>query len=138
MQDKLNTQSLPHIVKQLKEACATGDTYKIELKKFNGNRTISQNSTMWIWLSEIARQACVDGEYFDNETWHEYFKKYWCPVKVKKIPKGELKVKSTKLLDTGEMHHYMQKIEEWCQGHMIIITIPIKSEYREIAERMNQ
>ena len=92
-----------------------------------------------MWLNEISNSAVVNDEKFDSETWAEYFKKYWCPEKVVALPAGgQVSIKSTTRLDTGEMHHYLTKIEQWALGHMIELTIPEPSEYRQLQQKQEQ
>ena len=48
------------------------------------------------------------------------------------MPAGEaLTVKSTKLLDVGEMCHYMTQVHNWAAGHMLVLPIPETSEYKQ-------
>lgn len=43
-------------------------------------RKLDQNSLMWVGpLSDIARQAYVNGKTYSAEVWHEYFKREFLP-----------------------------------------------------------
>ena len=48
-----------------------------------------------------------------------------------------MEILSTKLLDTGEMHHYLTQIEHWAMSRGFKLTIPINSEYQDLINRQN-
>jgi len=116
----------------------TNKRYRVSIREWRDKRSIPQNDTYWGWLTEIAEQQEVGGSYYDNETWHEYFKKHWCPIKIIPLPVGQSSIKSTKLLDIGEMHFYMSRIERWAMDKLIALTIPEKSEYRKLQDKQNE
>ena len=117
----------------------TKKTYRVNIVEWREKRSLSQNRLLWKWLGEISKQAVVNGERFNPDTWHEYFKKYYCPWTVIDMPAGEpSKVKSTKLLDTGAMHTYMNKIERWAMDKGFTLTIPMDCEYMELLERQER
>ena len=138
MQDfKLNFSSLGFLVSELTKLLRSGKTYRVSVKEWRESRSLSQNSLYWAWLAEIERQAPlkIDGSNVKgSELWHEVFKKYYCPVK--NITNGEnvLPVKSTKILDVGEMTFYLNKIEGFCIDRGIGLTIPETSEYYKLME----
>ena len=95
---------------------------------------------MWMWLGEIDKQRPLTVEGYEGkgaELWHEVFKSYYCPSKRITDGKRGLEVTSTKLLDSGEMNHYLMQIEHWCMNEGIKITIPINSDYMELINRQN-
>ena len=110
---------------------------RVDFKEWRDKRSLSQNKLYWQWLNEISQTQKVNDEYFDSETWHEYFKKYWCPEKYLDLPVGSTSIKSTTKLDKGEMHHYLNKIEQWCMDKNINITIPINCEYEQLKNIQN-
>jgi hypothetical protein len=46
-------------------------------------------------------------------------------------------VKSTKLLDTGEMTRYLEQIDMWAHQRGLRLTIPAQCEYRQLMEAQN-
>jgi len=120
------------------ELASTDKRYRVKIVEWRDKRSLSQNSLYWKWLGEIAIQQQVNETYFDTDTWHEYFKKYWCPEKIVPLPVGQTSVKSTKLLDTGEMHFYLNQIEHWSMDKMIELTIPDDSEYKNLMSMQNE
>ena len=68
-------------------------------------RTLSQNDTYWMWISEIARETGNNKDHV-----HEFYKDEFCPEKEITIGNCTKLVKSTKLLDKGEMYDYMSRV----------------------------
>lgn len=115
-----------------------GKPVSIEVKEWKESRSLSQNSTYWMWLSEISEQILKKiNQNHDTETLHEYFKQCFCPQKEITLGKKEIIIASTKRLDSGEMCHYLNQIEKWCIDRGFKITIPINSEYQELINRQN-
>ena len=102
------------------------------------NRSLKQNSTYWLWLGELSHQIKLKTrESYSTDDLHEWFKNKFCPDKVITLGKQSLSVKSTRKLDTGEMHFYMNQLFEWAVNAGFKLTVPIESEYRQIMERQN-
>lgn len=94
----------------------------------------------WAWLHDINEQTpltCDTGSYKGCELWHEVFKKYYCPSKQITDSKNYMVVKSTTLLDVGEMTFYLNKIESWCMDRGIKLHIPDDSEYKKLMDVQN-
>ncbi len=107
--------------------------------KNGSKRSLSQNSTYWMWLGELSVQIKLKSrESYSTDDLHEYFKQRFCADKPITLGGKTINVKSTKRLDTGEMHFYMNQVHEWCVNAGFKLTVPIESEYREIMERQNQ
>ena len=112
-------------------------SFRLTIVEWREKRSLSQNSMMWMWMTEIDKQKplkCDTGEFKGSELWHEVFKKYYCDSK--QITDGDnyMVVKTTTLLDVGEMTHYLNKIESWCMDKGIKLTIPEDSEYYKLME----
>ena len=136
---KVTLNTLISFTQELTEQLKVNPVLKVDIKVYREGRSLSQNNLYWKWLAEISKQAKVQGKVFDSETWHQYFLKYYCPNKSIQMPAGEdSTVKSTKLLDKGEMYHYLFKIELWAQDKGIALTIPSYSEYSKLTEQQNR
>lgn len=108
---------------------------RVEIKAVS-SRTEPQLRTYWMWMGELSTQIKKrTGERHDTETLHIYFKERFCPNKTVRLGKREVSTKSTKKLDSGEMHFYMNQVQEWAVNAGFSLTVPIKSEYRELMER---
>lgn len=133
---KLVTSNKQALIEQLSTMLNLNDAVEVVARPWKEKRSISQNSLYWMWLNEISQQATVNDKSHNADVWHEYFKRYYCPVKLISMPAGDdLQVKSTKKLDTGEMHHYLNLIEQWTQGHFYKLTIPLNCEYEQLKNK---
>jgi hypothetical protein len=135
---KLTIGSLGWLVTELTKVLKDSNkSYRVNVVEWREKRSLSQNALYWKWLDEINKQRplSIKGSKIQgSELWHEVFKKYYCPVK--NITNGEniLPIKSTKILDVGEMTFYLNKIENWCIGESLILTIPESSDYYKFME----
>lgn len=77
-----------------------------ELREVRKKRTVDQNALYWCWLNFIESETGNDADYM-----HEWFKEKFCPEKSKTFHGLEIKIKSTKLLDTKEKSEYLEKIK---------------------------
>ena len=105
---------------------------RVTVVKWVEKRSLSQNSLYWKWLGEIAKQWNVSN---DPEILHEIFKKFYCP---EKVINQHVSIKSTKKLDKGEMHWYLNKIEAFCLERAFKITIPDDSEYAKLLKEQEE
>lgn len=129
---KLTAALLPELTRQLTEALKCNKALRVNVVGWREKRSLSQNALYWVWLDEISTKLKPNDAQHSDEVWHEYLKKYFCPVKTITMPAGEaLTVKSTKLLDVGEMCHYMTQVHNWAAGHMLVLPIPETSEYKQ-------
>lgn len=115
------------------------DTNPLSVSIKNGSkRSLNQNNTYWMWLGELSVQIKVkSAESYYTDDLHEYFKQRFCPDMEITLGGKTIYVKSTKRLNTGEMHFYMNQVHEWAVNAGFKLTIPIDSQYREIMERQN-
>ena len=105
--------------------------YRVNIIAWRERRSNDQNSLYWKWLGEISKQQTISN---DPEIWHEIFKKYYCP---EKVINEHITIKSTKKLDLGEMHYYLNRIEMYCIDRGYLITIPCDSEYRDLQAKQD-
>lgn len=133
---KLISSNKNALIQQLEIMLTLHESVEVVARPWKTKRSISQNSLYWQWLNEISRQVDVSYKKHSAEIWHEYFKRYLCPVKIIPMPAGDdLEVKSTKQLDAGEMHHYLSRIEQWAMEKMIKLTTPSSCEYQKLKDR---
>ena len=133
---KLVTSNKESLFNQLNIMLSQNEAVEVVAKPWKEKRSLSQNRLLWQWMNEISEQAVVNDQKHKPEIWHEYFKRYFCPVKLVPMPAGDdLQIRSTKKLDTGEMHHYLNQIEQWAQGHFYTLTIPHNCEYEQLKQK---
>lgn len=134
---KLEFHNLTALIELIKMALTNG-ALRVNVVKWKERRGLSANALYWVWLGHIADNVAVSDKKHSADVWHEYFKNYFCPVKFMEMPAGDdLQTKSTALLDVGEFCFYLNKIEQWAQGHMIELPMPADSEYQRLNEIQN-
>ena len=128
---KLTFSSLGYFIQEITKLLteSPNKTFRLTVKVWRESRSLSQNNLYWKWLGEIAKQQNISK---DAEIWHEIFKKYYCP---EKVINEHISIKSTKKLDVGEMHFYLNRVESYCIDRGYLITIPDDSEYRLLQEK---
>lgn len=123
----------------LKEILTTGKRWRIKISEYREKRSLPQNSLLWKWNSEIAQQlSSASPERFTDEEVHEWLKDMYCPAKPVKIFDMVRYVKSTRQLDVGEMHKYLNDIDLWAHQKGLRLTIPDTCEYRELQRRQSE
>jgi hypothetical protein len=135
---KLNLNNLGAVISQLTKLLqSTNSDYRLTVKQWKETRSLSQNALYWKWLADIDKQSPLmcESKISGSEMWHEVFKHYFCPMKTVANKKAALNIKSTKMLDVGEMTFYLNKIENWCFDRGIKLSIPVDSEYSKLMER---
>ena len=97
--------------------------HTVEVLKKNANRSISQNSLYWLWLT------CIESETgTERIDLHEItFKpRYIIPKKVMVLGKEEERV-STKDLDTKQFKEYLDKVQIFASTELSI-TLPLPED----------
>lgn len=127
---RLHKSNFSAIGQQLQPLLESGECYRLTLKPWKDKRSLSQNSLMWMWNTDISIQVnAISTEKLSKEEIHEFLKGMFCPEKEIEIL-GESKiVRSTKLLNSEEMTFYLRRIEVWCLNKGLKIRIPSNSEY---------
>ncbi|WP_181264125.1 recombination protein NinB, partial [Pseudomonas aeruginosa] len=89
--------------------------YELVLRPLKSKRSIEQNKRYWSLLRELAAVAWIDNRQFDDQVWHEQFKRWFIGCEDVKLPDGstELRGISTTKLTVDEFGIYMTKIEAW-------------------------
>lgn len=128
---KLTANSIGLFIQELWKLDLT-KAYRVSVVGWREKRSLSQNSLYWKWLDEIAKQQNVSD---DPEIWHEIFKKYYCP---EKVINEHITIKSTKKLDLGDMHFYLNKVERYCMERGYLITIPNDCEYKQLLDKQER
>ena len=128
---KLTANSIGLFIQELWKLDLT-KAYRVTVVGWREVRSNKQNKMYWKWLAEICKQWDVTN---DPEIMHEIFKKFFCP---EKVINEHVTIKSTKLLDVGEMHFYLNRIECFCMNRGYFITIPDDSEYKQLLDKQDK
>ena len=91
------------------EKLPTDKPYFAEIKQIRQRRTIDQNSLYWLWLKCLQDET---GE--DKDRLHEYFKASYLGVSTVEVFGVDVQISaSTTRLDTKEMTHYLDRIQQF-------------------------
>ena len=91
------------------EKLPTDKPYFAEIKQIRQRRTIDQNSLYWLWLKCLQDET---GE--DKDRLHEYFKARYLGVSTVEVFGVDVQMSaSTTKLDTKEMTHYLDRIQQF-------------------------
>lgn len=95
--------------------------FRIEMKRVNPSRTISQNKLMWVWFSAIADAwSEATGRVFTRNDIHDAYCQMFLPIDT---PKGRVGG-STSGLSTEEMSEFLEKIHADAAGDGITLLNP--------------
>lgn len=110
---KLAFRNAFELCKQLMQKDGTG--YELVIRPLKSKRSIDQNKRYWSLLRELAAVAWVDKRQFDDQVWHEQFKRWFIGCEDVALPDGstELRGISTTKLSVDEFGTYMTRIEAW-------------------------
>ncbi|AUR95396.1 NinB protein [Vibrio phage 1.206.O._10N.222.51.B10] len=138
---KLNSETILGFMGLVNTLDLDQKSYRIKITEWRDKRSLSQNSLYFMWLNEISNQIEQRlGQQHDSQVLHEYMKLQFCPQKEVTIGSNNASVafRSTKRLDVGEMHHYLTKIEQWAIERGFKLTVPIDSQYAELAREQDR
>ena len=140
---KLHNGNFAAIGQYLQPYLANGDTYRLILKPWREKRSLSQNSLLHMWLSEISEYLVKSGRTDATPDWvkRNLKKTYLGSVEVTYTDfiTGEKTTawepRHTSDLDTGEMHIFLCKVEAWCAQFGLVLTIPHGCEYQQLQQK---
>ena len=152
----LNTVALPHNENTRKELeKAEGTVIHAEYKR-ESKGSLSMLGLWFLWMGETSDYMAGNGvtmplmisaagKYvgsrpFNKDDAHALFSAKWLgsDENGNRLSWSRDKKHPDKTIaDTGQRHHALSLHDIWCTEKGIKITIPIKSEYRELMERMS-
>ena len=99
-----------------------------------------------MWYEEISQYLVSRGRAFADEKWVKRAMKHsflgYEDVESVDVVTGEITVtqelKHTSKLTTGDMHHYLSKVESWAQSIGCLLTVPDNCEYRELQRKQEE
>ncbi|OBU05297.1 recombination protein NinB [Morganella psychrotolerans] len=123
----------------LKEVLATKKPHRIIIKPWKNRRSLPQNSLSHMWYAEIRRHLCKNGIKHTDESVKEMMKHTFLGYEVVEMVNAVTgvteqirKLRETSKLDTGDMFHFMEKVERWAVDIGCLVTIPNESEYMKL------
>ncbi|SUB63226.1 Uncharacterised protein [Plesiomonas shigelloides] len=142
---KLTKLNFHSVGKQIQQLLNDGE-YRLILKPWRNKRTLPQNSLFHMWCHEISDYLLHWGWSFATPEWvkdamKHTFLGYKEEERTDVVTGEKVIVKvliKTSDLDTGAMHYFMSKVEEWAFYKGCLLTIPSNSEYMRIKEMQNE
>lgn len=102
------------------KSLASGDGLCVEIKPYKKNRSVRQNSTMWMWYHVISKHTGIEPEDL-----HDQLKDRILGWEIKNINGVDREVlKSTTKLDTKEMARFLSAIEALAMELKIVLPMP--------------
>ena len=124
---------------------STNKTYRVTIKEWRENRSLSQNALQHVIYETVSKYLISKGrvEWTEEKVKQSLKSKFlgWEQTEFVDVVTGEITVKETLMetskLDVGEAFHYTTQIIEWSESIGCEIKIPAKCEYRELMEMQN-
>jgi hypothetical protein len=133
----------------MREVCAmaeTGKPVEIRIKFWRRKKTLPQNSTLWMWHTEVAsqltarcREAGSDVAWTPEDVHDLIFKPRMMPMVEQMLPDGEMIAApmgtSDKRCTVDVLSEAMERYLAWIYEQGMEITIPMDALMQELAER---
>lgn len=90
-----------------------GKSLAVTVTEHQSKRSVEQNARLHAILSDIARNAWVNGRQFDMETWKEFYRRKFIGTEEIEMPDGARTERgiSTTTLGVGDFASFMTQIE---------------------------
>lgn len=139
---KLHRGNFASIGQQLQSYLEDGQSFRLILKPWREKRSLSQNSLLHMWLSEISEYLIRRGKSFATPEWvKDALKHTYLGYETKErvdVVSGEIttvqSLRHTSDLDTGDMYIFLCKVEAWAMDIGCHLTIPSDSQYQKLKE----
>ena len=128
-------QILAGVATTLKALPSDAYPQSLKLGEYDNPRSLTQNALLHVWFRDIAKSFTDRGnaakEGFIKEMLKHKFlgttdistERLKIPPQINKLPKHK-----------GELHHFMNQVEEWAADHGVRLTNPADSEYMKMRE----
>ena len=132
MEFTINTETDKQAVKGYIDKLNLSKAYKVEVKRKDEKRTLSQNRLYRLWLNCISAESGNDVEDL-----HEYFKTTFLDIHSRIIYGKEIvRVTSTTELNTEQFKAYLDKVQQWASVELgIILPEPEDMIFEQFVER---
>lgn len=140
---KLHRGNFAVIGQQLLSYLEDGQSFRLILKPWREKRSLSQNSLLHMWLSEISEYLIRRGKSFATPEWvKDALKHTYLGYETKErvdVVSGEIttvqSLRHTSDLDTGDMYIFLCKVEAWAMDIGCHLTIPQSCEYQLLRDK---
>ena len=123
---------------QAKAILEIGRKARLSCELQDDDRSLQQNRYYWgVVLAEIAEQACINGQRWSAEAWHELGKRMFLGYEIKKITVAGRRrkqvirrLRSTARLKVKPMSVYLEKVQAFaCTDLGVRFSCPNWQEY---------
>jgi len=139
----LHKSTLGQFTKSIFELISSGKPYRVKISEWHDKRSLPQNSPQHIWYAELSVYIIKRGKSFASPEWvkdalkHTYLG--YEEREMVDVVTGEktvmLSLRHTADLDTGEMHFYLNQVEEWVLNIGCRLTVPADSQYNQLKNK---
>ncbi|WP_058972633.1 YbcN family protein [Type-D symbiont of Plautia stali] len=142
---RLHKSNFLDVGQQLLPLLESGECYRLILRPWKEKRSLSQNNLAHMWFGEISEYLIKSGRIDATPEWVKRNLKrtylgceeitYTDFVTGEKVTTYE--PRHTSSLDTGDMHFFLNQVEQWCGQFGLSLTIPHDSEYQKLKDNQN-
>ncbi|MDA4839221.1 YbcN family protein [Enterobacter hormaechei] len=140
---KLHRGNFAAIGQQIQPLLDAGQCFRLQVKPWREKRSLSQNALFHLWMGEISEYLIKSGRTDATPEWvkRNLKKTYLGCEEVTYIDfitgakETSWEPRHTSLLDTGEMHIFMCKVEAWAMNIGCHLTIPQSCEYQQLRDK---
>ncbi|MDI7399051.1 YbcN family protein [Cronobacter dublinensis] len=137
---RLHKSNFAAIGQQLAPMLESGECFRLIIKPWRDNRSLSQNALAHMWFNEISAYLIKRGKSFASPAWvkdalkHSYLG--YEQREMTDVITGEKttirSLRHTSDLDTGEMHFFLTQVEGWALNICCRLTIPDNCQYAQL------
>ena len=107
---------------------------RVLVEPYKKNRSLAQNSLMWLWLNQMAKTLQVEhGVKADSEGLKQYFQEKWLGYKAVWIDEERMykRVIGTSELNTAQFTEFLQQIEAYAASELGMTLPHPEDQYYE-------
>ncbi|HGF6043969.1 YbcN family protein [Enterobacter hormaechei] len=140
---KLHRGNFAAIGQQIQTLLDAGQCLRLQVKPWREKRSLSQNALFHLWMGEISEYLIKSGRTDATPEWvKRNLKKTYLGCEevtytdfITGAKETSWEPRHTSLLDTGEMHIFMCKVEAWCAQFGLALTIPSGCEFQQLRDK---
>ena len=140
---KLHRGNFAAIGQQIQTLLDAGQCLRLQVKPWREKRSLSQNALFHLRMGEISEYLIKSGRTDATPEWvKRNLKKTYLGCEevtytdfITGAKETSWEPRHTSLLDTGEMHIFMCKVEAWCAQFGLALTIPSGCEFQQLRDK---
>ena len=140
---KLHRGNFAAIGQQIQPLLDAGQCFRLQVKPWREKRSLPQNALFHLWMGEIREYLIKSGRTDATPEWvKRNLKNTYLGCEevtytdfITGAKETSWEPRHTSLLDTGEMHIFMCKVEAWCAQFGLALTIPSGCEFQQLRDK---